>query len=138
MKSRPNARGKAPEFDENSRAKSNPNASEILPNSRPLWAGRGQQAHVHAPSLCPTITSAEANPAHETDEAALAVCYDKARLARFLGLSVRSLDRANAAGLLPCPDLVCGRSARWSPSTIQRWLRTKPRLPGRKGANHGQ
>lgn len=108
-----------------------PNASEILPNSRPLWAMRGQQSHAHAPSLDPAITSSEVNPVHETDEAALAVCFDKQGLARFLGLSVRSLDRANAMGLLPCPDLVCGRSPRWSPSTIERWLRSRPVLPGR-------
>jgi hypothetical protein len=60
-------------------------------------------------------------------------CVDKRGLARFLGLSVRSLDRANALGLLPAPDLVVGRSPRWSPDTVSRWLRTRPRLPGRKG-----
>jgi hypothetical protein len=60
-------------------------------------------------------------------------CVDKRGLARFLGLSVRSLDRANALGLLPCPDLVVGRSPRWSPETVSKWLRTRPRLPGRKG-----
>jgi hypothetical protein len=62
-------------------------------------------------------------------------CYTKQTLARFLGLSVRSLDRANALGLLPRPDVVCGRSPRWSPSTVEKWLRTRPKLPGRgKGA----
>ena len=60
-------------------------------------------------------------------------CLDKRGLARFLKVSIRSLDRANALGLLPCPDLVVGRSPRWSPDTISRWLRTRPRLPGRKG-----
>src|SRR5271157_5779933 len=35
-------------------------------------------------------------------------CVDKRGLAPYLGLSVRSLDRANALGLLPCPDLVVG------------------------------
>jgi hypothetical protein len=61
-------------------------------------------------------------------------CMNKRELARFLGLSIRSLDRASALGLLPCPDLVAGRSPRWSPETVSKWLRSRPRLPGRKGA----
>ncbi len=69
----------------------------------------------------------------QTDEAVVTRCFTKQTLARYLGLSVRSLDRANALGLLPCPDLIVGRSPRWSPQTIERWLRSKPRLPGRKG-----
>ena len=112
----------------------NPEAHRILPE----WAMRGNTSQSNTPCPGTPDTSVNPNPVHETDEAALAVCFDKQGLARFLGLSVRSLDRANAMGLLPCPDLVCGRSPRWSPSTIERWLRTKPRLPGRKGANHGQ
>jgi hypothetical protein len=72
-------------------------------------------------------------PMGDNDTPAPACCLDKRGLARFLGLSVRSLDRANALGLLPAPDLVVGRSPRWSPDTILRWLRTRPRLPGRKG-----
>ena len=66
-----------------------------------------------------------------TDEAAVATCYTKRTLARFLDISTRSLDRAIAAGLLPTPDLTVGSSPRWSPSTIERWLRSHPRLPGR-------
>jgi hypothetical protein len=73
-------------------------------------------------------------PMGDHDTPAPASCLDKRRLASFLGLSVRSLDRANSLGLLPCPDLVVGRSPRWSPDTISKWLRTRPRLPGRKGA----
>jgi hypothetical protein len=72
-------------------------------------------------------------PIGDDDTPAPASCLDKRGLARFLGVSVRSLDRANALGLLPAPDLVVGRSPRWSPDTISRWLRTRPRLPGRKG-----
>jgi hypothetical protein len=63
-------------------------------------------------------------------------CFTKAALARFLGLSVRSLDRAAALGLTPVPDLIVGRSPRWSPDTVTKWLRTRPRLPGRKGGRH--
>ena len=59
------------------------------------------------------------------DEQPPSTCYDKTRLASYLGVSVRSLDRANAAGLLPCPDLVVGRSPRWSPQTVQKWLRSR-------------
>jgi hypothetical protein len=71
------------------------------------------------------------------DETVVAACFDKSGLARYLGLSVRSLDRANAAGLLPAPDLVVGRSPRWSPQTVATWLRSRPRLPGRKGVDRG-
>jgi hypothetical protein len=76
-------------------------------------------------------------PLDGTDASVPPCCLDKRGLARFLGLSIRSLDRANAFGLLPCPDLVVGRSPRWSPDTISKWLRTRPRLPGRKSADKG-
>jgi hypothetical protein len=72
-------------------------------------------------------------PIGDDDTPAPTSCVDKCGLARFLGVSVRSLDRANALGLLPCPDLVVGRSPRWSTETVSKWLRTRPRLPGRKG-----
>jgi predicted DNA-binding transcriptional regulator AlpA len=73
------------------------------------------------------------SPTGDDDTRALPSCMGKRGLARFLGLSVRSLDRASAMGLLPRPDLIVGRSPRWSPDTITKWLRTHPRLPGRKG-----
>jgi hypothetical protein len=72
-------------------------------------------------------------PVGDHDSLAPKFCLDKRGLAQFLGLSVRSLDRANALGLLPRPDLIVGRSPRYSPDTITKWLRTHPRLPGRKG-----
>ena len=72
-------------------------------------------------------------PVGDHDNLAPMVCLNKRGLAQFLGLSVRSLDRANALGLLPRPDLIVGRSPRYSPDTITKWLRTHPRLPGRKG-----
>jgi hypothetical protein len=65
-----------------------------------------------------------------------APAFVKRTLARHLSMSVRSLDRAIALGLLPEPDLVVGRSPRWTAATIDRWLRNRPRLPGRKGARH--
>ena len=65
-------------------------------------------------------------------------CYTKKSLAAHLAVSVRSLDRAAAEGLLPEPDLIAGRSPRWTPETIARWLANHPRLPGRrKGVARG-
>jgi hypothetical protein len=57
--------------------------------------------------------------------------FTKKSLAAYLQVSIRSLDRAAALGLLPQPDLVIGRSPRWAPSTISMWLKSRPRLPGR-------
>lgn len=128
MTARSNARRKAAESGENPTARSS-NAPPILSS----WSVREQRRSDHTGNSPPAVSATDSQPADQTDR-----CFDKARLARFLGLSVRSLDRANAAGLLPCPDLICGRSPRWSPSTIERWLRTKPRLPGRKEVNRGQ
>ena len=134
----PNARKKTLGSGENPRVSgsghSNLNASEIIPS----WAMRGQQSHDPAATHDPAVRFTEASPVHTTDEAAVAVCFTTRTLCEWLGISVRSWTRAAAMGLTPAPDLVVGRSPRWSPSTIQRWLRTKPRLPGRKGADRGQ
>ena len=104
-------------------SKSNSSAPKILPSRE----GRGQRSH--DPTLSPgtPVSSTELNPADQTG------CFDKPSLARYLKLSVRTLDRLAARGVLPPADLVVGRSSRWSPSTIERWLRTRPRLPGRGG-----
>jgi hypothetical protein len=93
---------------------------------------RGGARTVEGDTLCPDSTAV--GPPPQGPEPAGPVpscCLDKRGLARYLGLSVRSVDRANALGLLPAPDLVVRRSPRWSPETISRWLRTRPRLPGR-------
>ena len=123
----PDAHGKALESGENSRANgsrhSNLNAPAILQDSPPSREERG----------APTTEASHGDPRFNLN-LARAVCYSKSDLARFLGISIRSVDRANAAGLLPAADLVVGRSPRWSPQTIERWLRSKPRLPGRKEA----
>jgi hypothetical protein len=60
------------------------------------------------------------------------VCFTKKTICEWLQISTRTWDRLTAAGLTPAPDLVVGKSARWSPETVARWLRSKPRLPGRK------
>ncbi len=96
-----------------------------------LWAMRGQADGDHSASPHANKGSADLASVTLTDEAATARCFTKKTLAEYLGLSVRSLDRANALGMLPCPDLVMGSSPRWSPGTVQRGLRTRPRLPGR-------
>jgi hypothetical protein len=64
------------------------------------------------------------------------MCFDKRSLARYLDISVRSWDRATAMSLTPAPDLVVGNRSRWTPQTIEKWLRTHPRLPGRRGGGH--
>src|SRR5262245_48439525 len=92
------------------------------------WAGTGQRYHGPVGTSEPVVGS--------TDETAATRCYTKRTLTDYLGISTRSWDRAAAMGLTPAPDLVVGRSPRWSPDTISKWLRTHPRLPGRKGANH--
>ena len=44
----------------------------------------------------------------KTDEAALTCFYTKRTLCEWLRISIRTWDRATAAGLTPAPDLVCG------------------------------
>ena len=100
------------------------------------WAMRGQSPHDCRSNLDPIAPSAALAPVQPTQEAP-DHCLDKRGLGRFLGVSVRTLDRAIAAGLLPRPDLVIGRSPRWSPETINRWLKARPKLPGR-GGRHGR
>ena len=112
--------------------------SRILPDSPPSREGRGQPSRGPTASLNIPAPSINSNPAHETDEAALTCFYTKRTLCKWLQISTRTWDRAAAAGLTPVPDLICGSSPRWSPQTIEKWLRSKPRLPGRgKGVARG-
>jgi hypothetical protein len=92
------------------------------------WEHRGQSGGISSASPVNTATSAELPSEHASD-----ACFDKASLARFLDISYRSLDRAWAARALPEPDFWFGRSPRWLPESIRRWLKTRPRLPGRGG-----
>jgi predicted DNA-binding transcriptional regulator AlpA len=102
----------------------------------PRWAMRGRSPYDCRFNLDPIEPSAAPAPVQPTQEA-LDHCLDKRGLGRFLGVSVRTLDRAIAAGLLPRPDLTVGRSPRWAPETISRFLKSRPRLPGRGGCRHG-
>jgi len=107
----------------------------MTPSQARQWAMRGQSPHDGRSSLEPVAPSTAAAPVQPTHEAP-DHCVGKAELARYLGISTRTLDRANAMGLLPKPDLVVGRSPRWSPDTIKRWLRARPKLPGRGGGRN--
>jgi hypothetical protein len=95
------------------------------------WAGGGQAPRDPARTHDKGDGSGPPNPVSLTDECAVAACYDKPSLCRYLRISTRTWDRLAAAGLTPAPDLVISRSARWSPETIARWLKSKPRLRGR-------
>src|SRR4051812_45533719 len=70
-------------------------------------------------------------PMSHAPDARLSPYFRKSDLARVLNVGARTLDRLQAAGLLPPADLYVGRSPRWSPSTVKEWLDSKPRLPGR-------
>ena len=113
-------------------SKDNPSARKILPS----WSGRGQQSHDPALSPGTSDPSTESSSVDQIDNDAVVRCWTKKTLCQWLQISVRSWDRAAAFGLTPAPDLVVGREARWSPSTIDRWLRTRPVLPGRRGQSH--
>jgi hypothetical protein len=106
-------------------------ADHIIPNSARLWEPGGNPSHAPAPSPAPSATSAFSSSVSESEGDAVRTCYTKRALAQYLHLSTRTLDRSRAFGLVPEPDLVVGRSPRWSPETIARWLKTRPKLPGR-------
>ena len=108
----------------------------MTPAEARKWAMRGAITPDGHQSNGETAPSAGASPVQPTRDAP-DHCVGKAELARYLGVSIRTLDRAGAEGLLPRPDLVIGRSSRWSPETIKRWLRARPKLPGR-GGRHGR
>ena len=90
-------------------SKDNPSALEILPS----WSGRGQRSHNPALSPGPSNSSAELNPVDQTDLVLVVRCWTKKTLCEWLEISIRSWDRATAAGLTPAPDLMVGSSARW-------------------------
>ena len=86
----------------------------------PAWAGRGKSANPDDATQAPANGSADSPSESESDEAAVRACYVKRTLAQYLSVSIRTLDRAAAMGLLPCPDMTVGRSPRWSPQTIEQ------------------
>jgi hypothetical protein len=104
-------------------------ARSIIP-ARP---GRGKPSLIDATTSILAGGSGHIARECQTDEAAVSRCFTKKTLCDWLNISTRSWDRATAIGLTPAPDLMVGSSPRWTPATIERWLRTHPRLPGRKG-----
>lgn len=98
-----------------------------------LWAGCGQAPCGPAGTQEMVPGSADPSPVSLTDEAAVTRCFTKKTLCDWLAISTRTWDQAAAMGLTPAPDLIVSCSARWSPATVEKWLRTHPRLPGRGG-----
>ena len=47
--------------------------------------------------------------------------FTRKELAEILNVSVRHIDRLNAAGKLPPPKYICN-SVRWDPKDIDDWL----------------
>jgi hypothetical protein len=92
------------------------------------WERCGQDPQANPASDCPANGSASLSRESITD---VVPYHTKASFARRCAWSIRSIDRAAAMGLLPPPDLMLGRSPRWSPETVERWLKSRPRLPGR-------
>jgi hypothetical protein len=117
---RPPGQGEGPEGGGDSRR-------QILP----VWAKRGNDPSDHAPSPDRPTTSPAPASVGVTDDAPGS--FDKKGLAAHVLLSVRTLDRLAAQGLLPPADLTISGSKRWLRSTISRWLAGKPKLSGRKG-----
>ena len=73
-----------------------------------LRAVCGQSAHAPVPSHNPTATLADP-PSEQMTDAPPVRCLSKSELAAYLGISVRTLNRATAERLTPPPDLVVGR-----------------------------
>jgi hypothetical protein len=100
------------------------------PRAHPIlrtWEGRGQG---------PPARATNRDPAHGSGDAAKDEmsqgCLDLTGFAEFLGLSYRTMTRLLAANLLPAADLVIsGNQRRWMRRTIEVWLKSRPRLPGR-------
>jgi predicted DNA-binding transcriptional regulator AlpA len=63
------------------------------------------------PSDLPTLAQAE----H-------ALLWRLATVAKSLGIGRRTLERMRAAEQFPPPDVMFGRSPRWRPETIRRWV----------------
>ena|SRR5271157_990590 len=110
----------------------------MTPAQSRQWAMRGQpppDCRLSKEQAAPSTAPAPVQPTHD---AAPTTCLSKRGLAEYLGVSTRTLDRSIAMGLLPKPDLVVGRSPRWSPETVRKWLRARPTLPGRgRGGRRG-
>jgi predicted DNA-binding transcriptional regulator AlpA len=63
------------------------------------------------PSDLPTLAQAEP-----------ALLWRLDTVAKSLGIGRRTLERMRTAGQFPPPDVMIGRSPRWRPETIRRWV----------------
>ena len=97
-----------------------------------LWAVRGQAAGDHSASPNANEGSADHASVTLSDEAAVVRCFTKKTtcpLPRAVGPITRSSQRP--WGCCPARIWSWGESPpRWSPDTIQRWLRTRPTAAG--------
>jgi hypothetical protein len=125
----PQARRKTPEVVDSGGLSCDLYAISILPS--PALSEQVSQAPAHGHGERRPISS---------DNATAVTCVDMRGFAQLVNVSVRSLTRADAQGLLPAADLAIGRARRWTYETIRKWLATRPRLlgRGRRGVRHGQ
>ncbi len=72
----------------------------------------------------PRPCETEATPPPPATRAAVLVqpLLTREDLCAVLRCGTATLDRLRAAGRLPRPDLRIGRSPRWRPETIRRWI----------------
>ena len=84
-------------------------STKIVRKSAPSWEPGGKHSREPTPSPAPSDPSIP-QPCRRLIIRLWRSASTSPDLARYLGLSVRSLDRAAAAGLTPAPDLVCGGS----------------------------
>jgi hypothetical protein len=128
MKHDPRAQIKPHGPGRNPRGESDPNAHSILR----LGANLGRSHAVPAPS--PDHPDRPADSARAaTSDARLPLGLPKKDVCRWLSISTKTWDRSAAQGLTPAPDYHVGKSPRWLATTIERWLKTRPKLPGRGG-----
>ena len=106
----------------------------IIPQSMSPGEGRGQGPFDPAVGPAQNDTSEQPSSANHAEHApARYFAHNRAQFSRRVGISIRSFTRAEAAGVIPAPDLMVGRSPRWSEQTIRAFLASRPRLPGRGG-----
>jgi hypothetical protein len=98
-----------------------------------LWEQGGSDLPAHATSPDPGNGSARG----QSDQ--MSHCVTLVGFAEIVGLSEKTMRRLLAANLLPGADLIVGGSQRrWTRRTVEAWLRTRPRLPGRGGKRGGR
>jgi hypothetical protein len=98
------------------------------------WSPSGQVTITPLASPPAVNGSAESKPVEGTSDGTSDGSYvTKNDLAKLLVKSRRTIDRLEAGGLLPPPDIVVNRSAMWLRDTIDRFLRSRPSLKLRVG-----